>query len=56
MDCRLDVPSVSDAAQLAQLKADTFIETYAADNDPKEVATHVGRDFSPGERADRARS
>ncbi len=46
MDYRLEVPSVSDAARLGQLKADTFIETYAADNDPKEVATHVGRDFS----------
>lgn len=35
------------AADLAELKAATFVEAFAADNDPEHVATHVARAFTP---------
>jgi ribosomal protein S18 acetylase RimI-like enzyme len=35
------------AADLADLKAATFIETFAADNDPDQVRAHVAREFTP---------
>jgi ribosomal protein S18 acetylase RimI-like enzyme len=35
------------AADLAALKAATFVETFAADNDPEQVRAHVAREFAP---------
>jgi ribosomal protein S18 acetylase RimI-like enzyme len=35
------------AAALAKLKADTFVETFAADNDPAHVEAHLAREFTP---------
>lgn len=34
------------AAALAKLKADTFVETFAADNDPAHVEAHLARAFT----------
>jgi ribosomal protein S18 acetylase RimI-like enzyme len=34
------------AADLAVLKAATFVETFAPDNDPKHVQAHVAREFT----------
>lgn len=36
-----------DAAALAALKAETFVETFGADNDPAHVAAHLARAFTP---------
>jgi diamine N-acetyltransferase len=35
-----------DAAALAALKAETFVETFAEDNDPVHVRAHVAREFT----------
>ncbi len=35
------------AAALAALKADTFVETFGAENDPQQVRDHVARHFTP---------
>lgn len=35
------------AAALAKLKAETFVETFAAENDPVHVEAHLDRAFSP---------
>ena len=32
---------------LAELKADTFVATYASGNDPEELAVHTARAFDP---------
>jgi ribosomal protein S18 acetylase RimI-like enzyme len=42
----LETPSPRDAERLAALKADTFSETFADDNDPVELAAHLERSFS----------
>jgi diamine N-acetyltransferase len=46
MRCRFEQPTDRDAAALAALKADTFTETFAAANDPVELATHLARAFA----------
>jgi GNAT superfamily N-acetyltransferase len=46
MSVIVGTPGPADAAALAQLKADTFVETYAADNDPDEMAAHTARAFA----------
>jgi diamine N-acetyltransferase len=43
----LRTPGPGDAAALAQLKVDTFLETYAANNHPGELAAHTARAFDP---------
>jgi ribosomal protein S18 acetylase RimI-like enzyme len=40
-----ETPTAGDAEQLAALKADTFSDAFAADNDPAELAAHVERAF-----------
>jgi hypothetical protein len=40
------IRSVLNAEQLAILKADTFRESFAAGNDPAELAAHIERAFS----------
>ena len=47
MSITLDTPEPGDAAALAGLKADTFVETYASGNDPEELAAHTARAFDP---------
>lgn len=42
----LQVVEPEDAAELARLKAETFVETFAAQNDPANVAAHVARAFT----------
>ena len=42
----VETPSVGDAEQLAALKADTFGESFAAGNDPAELAAHIERAYS----------
>ena len=39
--------SIEDAALLAELGARTFIEAYAADNTPDDMATYVASSFTP---------
>lgn len=41
-----DTPTAKDAERLATLKADTFIESFAAHNDEGELAAHIQREFS----------
>lgn len=43
----LETPGVDDAAALADLKAATFVESFAAQNDPEQMAAHVARSFTP---------
>ena len=43
MRYRFEQPEVESAAALAALKAETFSETYAAANDPAELAAHLAR-------------
>ena len=43
----LEPVSPERAADLADLKAATFVEAFAADNDPKHVQAHVARAFTP---------
>lgn len=40
------VPTTADAAALAALKADTFTETFAHNNDPNALAAHVTDAFT----------
>ena len=42
----VDRPSTTDAERLAALKANTFSDAFAAENDPAEIAAHVERSFS----------
>jgi diamine N-acetyltransferase len=42
---RLGTPA--DAEALAQLAADTFRDTFAADNDPGDMAAHLTRSYGP---------
>lgn len=42
----LELVSPERAADLATLKAATFVETFAEDNDPKHVQAHVAREFT----------
>lgn len=42
----VEVPTLDDAAPLAQLKADTFVETFAENNDPDTLAAHVTGTFT----------
>ena len=42
----VEEPTAADAERLAMLKADTFSESFAADNDPAELAAHIERTFS----------
>lgn len=42
----IGTPSAAGAEQLAALKADTFSESFAADNDPAGLAAHIQRSFS----------
>jgi ribosomal protein S18 acetylase RimI-like enzyme len=46
MRYRFEEPAVESAAALAALKAETFSETFAAANDPAELATHLTRAFA----------
>lgn len=46
MPIELDVVAPDDAAALAGLKAETFVETFAAANDPVHVRDHVAREFT----------
>ena len=39
----IDTPSAADAERLAALKTDTFIDSYAAGNDPVQLAAHIQR-------------
>ena len=43
----LGTPGPGDAAAVAELKVDTFVETYASGNDPGELAVHTARAFDP---------
>jgi ribosomal protein S18 acetylase RimI-like enzyme len=43
-----DAPTAADVEQLAVLKAETFSEAFAAENDPGELAAHLEREFSVG--------
>jgi len=47
MSIHLEPVSPERAADLAELKAATFVETFAADNDPDQVQAHVAREFTP---------
>ena len=38
---------IKDAAQLADLPARTFHDTFAADNDPHLMAVHMARSYNP---------
>lgn len=42
-----EVVPLEGAAALAELKAATFAETFAADNDPAHVEAHLAREFTP---------
>jgi ribosomal protein S18 acetylase RimI-like enzyme len=42
----MEAVSPERAADLAELKAATFVETFAADNDPEQVKAHVAREFT----------
>jgi diamine N-acetyltransferase len=42
----LELVSPEHAAALARLKAATFMETFAEDNDPKHLQVHVAREFT----------
>lgn len=46
MRYRFEQPAVESAAALAALKADTFSESFAAANDPAELAAHLARAFA----------
>lgn len=46
MSIELELVSPEHAADLAKLKADTFVETFAEENDPKHVQAHVAREFT----------
>jgi ribosomal protein S18 acetylase RimI-like enzyme len=52
MTVTVATPGPADASALAALKAETFTETYAADNDPAELAAHVARSFGADTVAD----
>jgi ribosomal protein S18 acetylase RimI-like enzyme len=41
----------SDAASLAKLAAQTFQDTFAADNDPEDIALHVTQAYGPVQQA-----
>ena len=41
-----DTPTAADVEQLAALKAETFSDAFAAENDPVELAAHLERTFS----------
>lgn len=41
-----EVPKTADAAALAALKSDTFVETFAANNNPESLAAHVADAFA----------
>jgi len=45
MTYRFEHPAVEGAAALAALKADTFSESFAAANDPAQLAAHLARAF-----------
>ena len=45
MAVTLGSPGPGDVTALAALKTETFLATYAADNDPDELAAHVARTF-----------
>jgi GNAT superfamily N-acetyltransferase len=47
MSVTVGVPGPGDAAALAALMADTFIETYAADSDAELIAAHIATAFDP---------
>jgi diamine N-acetyltransferase len=42
----LEVVGPDDAGRLAELKAETFVETFAEGNDPDHVQAHVTREFT----------
>lgn len=42
---------VSDASLLAELGAQTFSETFAADNNPEDMAVYLSSSFSPEQQA-----
>ena len=42
----LEIVGPDDAAKLAKLKADTFVETFAEANDPAHVQAHLAREFT----------
>ena len=46
MRYRFERPTVENAAALADLKAATFSEAFAAANDPAELAAHLARTFA----------
>ena len=46
MSIELELVSPERAADLARLKAVTFVETFAEDNDPRHVQAHVAREFT----------
>lgn len=46
MPIELVVVDPGDAGTLAALKAQTFVETFAADNDPDHVQAHLAREFT----------
>ena len=48
MTYRFEQPAVEGAAALAALKADTFSESFAAANDPAQLAAHLARAFPVG--------
>lgn len=43
---------VSDAAQLAELAARTFVETYGADNSPENLKAHVVASYGAAQQAE----
>lgn len=46
MSIELVVADPEDAAALSALKAETFLETFAADNDSAHVEAHLAREFT----------
>lgn len=46
MPIELEIVDPGRAAELAKLKADTFAETFADDNDPDHVQAHLAREFT----------
>lgn len=47
MTITLELVPTEGAAALAALKAATFVETFAEDNDPAHVEAHLAREFTP---------
>jgi len=43
---------IADAALLAELGARTFVETFAADNRPEDIAAYLATAFGPEQQAD----